>query len=102
MKAFDRGLVVLCVLLLFAIARVLISINEQLSQHNRDQNKYSAIQNEYAKLISGTIAKTQLDIARIDDRWEKQRQEQAKHEKQVELFNLQLKRAKESERQSKE
>jgi hypothetical protein len=71
-------------------------------QHNRDQNKYSAIQNEYAKLISGTIAKTQLDIARIDDRWEKQRQEQAKHEKQVELFNLQLKRAKESERQSKE
>ena len=96
MKAFDRALVVLCLLLLFAIARLLIAINEQLAQHNRDQTKYSAIQTEFAKSINNTISKTQLDIARIDDRWQKQQQEEARYKKQVEFFNLQMSKLKEA------
>ena len=81
--------------MLFSISRQLAILNENSARHHYDQNKYANIQHELSKAINSTISKAQLDIARIDDRWEKQRQEEAKFKKQVDLFQLELKKAKE-------
>ena len=94
MKWHERTLVVLCLVMLFAICKQLSAINDKLSDHNTQQNKYSVLQYELSKVISNNIAKTQLDIARIDDRWEKQRQEEAKFRTASELLDLQMRRAK--------
>ena len=80
--------------MLFAICKQLSAINDKLSDHNTQQNKYSVLQYELSKVISNNIAKTQLDIARIDDRWEKQRQEEAKFRTAAELLDLQMRKAK--------
>lgn len=79
--------------MLFAVVKQLSAINDKLSDHNAQESKYTVLQYELTKVIGNNIAKTQLDISRIDDRWEKQRQEQQKYEKQVELFQLQMKKA---------